>query len=611
MLKYLARKIFGSQNERYLKQAWPVVEAVKALEPRMQALADADFLRLMAGYREEVRGGRSLEDLLPEVFALVREAAVRSLGQRHFDVQIIGGLALHHGRIAEMRTGEGKTLVGTLPVALNALAGKGVHVVTVNDYLARRDAEWMGKVYAFLGLSVGVIVHGLNDMERRAAYAADITYGANHEFGFDYLRDNLKFYKHQLVQRDLHYAIVDEVDSILIDEARTPLIISGSVNESTDQYRVADAVVQRLRKGEHFTLDEKARSVLLTEEGIARAEQILQVDNLFDVRNITLQHHVLQSLKARHIFKRDVDYIVREGQVIIVDEFTGRTMEGRRFSDGLHQALEAKEGVKVEAETQTMASITYQNYFRLYSKLAGMTGTADTEAVEFQEIYNLSVVSIPTHRPMIRKDMPDLVYRTREEKYQAIMQSIIELQGKGQPVLVGTISVEVSEIIAQRLKKAGIAHNVLNAKQHDKEAAIIAEAGLSGRVTIATNMAGRGTDIVLGEGVRELGGLHILGTERNESRRIDNQLRGRSGRQGDPGSSRFYVAMEDDLMRIFGADKHMGIMGKLGLKDGEAIEHPLISRSIMNAQKRVEAHNFEIRKTLLDYDNVMNQQRRV
>ncbi|MDR2502930.1 MAG: preprotein translocase subunit SecA [Deltaproteobacteria bacterium] len=612
MFRYFARKIFGSQNERYIRGALPLVNAVNALEPKMSALADADFPRLMAQYREEVMSGRGPDDLRPEVFALVREASVRALGMRHFDVQIIGALALHDGKIAEMKTGEGKTLVATLSVALNALAGKGVHVVTVNDYLARRDAEWMGRLYAFLGLSVGVIVHGLNDAERKAAYGADITYGTNNEFGFDYLRDNMKFYKEQLVQRGHYYAIVDEVDSILIDEARTPLIISGPSDESTEQYRRADAIIPRLKKEEHFTVDEKSRSAGLTEAGISRAEELLGVENLFDAQNVALQHHVLQSLKAHHIFKRDVDYIVNDdGQVVIVDEFTGRLMPGRRFSDGLHQALEAKERVKVEAENQTLASITFQNYFRLYSKLAGMTGTADTEAVEFQEIYGLSVVSIPTHRPMIRRDLADLVYRTKEEKYQAIVQSIKELQHKGQPVLVGTISIEISELLSDRLGKAGIAHNVLNAKQHEKEAAIIAEAGQSGRVTIATNMAGRGTDIVLGDGVRELGGLHILGTERHESRRIDNQLRGRSGRQGDPGSSRFYVALEDDLMRIFGADKHMGIMEKLGLKDGEAIEHPLISRSIMNAQKRVEAHNFEIRKTLLDFDNVMNQQRQV
>lgn len=612
MIKYIARKIFGSQNERYLKNARPLIKAIGELEPEMQALADEDFPLRIARYKEEAQNGRSLDDLRVPVFALVREAGRRVMGMRHFDEQLIGGLVLHDGKIAEMKTGEGKTLVATLPVVLNALSGKGVHVITVNDYLARRDAEWMGRIYGFLGLSVGVIVHGLNDQERKAAYAADITYGTNNEFGFDYLRDNMKFYPDQLVQRGHNYAIVDEVDSILIDEARTPLIISGAADEATDLYRKADAVIPRLKQERDFTIDEKARNASLTEAGVTRAEEILGIDNLFDAQNVALQHHVLQALKAHHIFKRDVDYVVNEdGQVVIVDEFTGRLMPGRRFSDGLHQALEAKERVKVEAENQTLASVTFQNYFRLYDKLAGMTGTADTEAVEFQEIYGLSVISIPTHKPMVRRDYPDLIYRTKEEKYDAIVAAIKELQQNGQPVLVGTISIETSELLSERLKKAGVPHNVLNAKQHDKEALIIAEAGEKGHVTIATNMAGRGTDIKLGEGVRELGGLHILGTERHESRRIDNQLRGRSGRQGDPGSSRFYVALEDDLMRIFGADKRMGMMEKLGLKDGESIEHPMISRAIMNAQKRVEGHNFEIRKTLLDYDNVMNQQRHV
>ncbi|MDR2891899.1 MAG: preprotein translocase subunit SecA [Deltaproteobacteria bacterium] len=612
MINYFIRKIIGSKNERYLKSIRPLMTAVNALEPQMKKLADEDFPRLMSQYKEEVQHGqRSLDDLRVEVFALVREAGIRVFGMRHFDVQIIGGLVLHDGKIAEMRTGEGKTLVATLAVSLNALAGKGVHVVTVNDYLARRDAEWMGRLYSFLGLSVGVIVHGLNDEQRKAAYACDITYGTNNEFGFDYLRDNMKFYKEQLVQRGHNYAIVDEVDSILIDEARTPLIISGAGDESTDLYRKIDSIIPRLKAEEHYTLDEKTRSAMLTEPGVARVEQLLGLDNLFDAQNVTLQHHVLQALKAHKIFKRDVDYVVNEGQVVIVDEFTGRLMPGRRFSDGLHQALEAKEHVKVEAENQTLASVTFQNYFRLYSKLAGMTGTADTEAVEFQEIYNLEVVSIPTHRPMVRIDSPDLVYRTKREKYDAIVADIKKLHEKGQPVLVGTISIEMSELLSDMLKKAGIPHNVLNAKQHDREAAIIAEAGQQGHVTIATNMAGRGTDIVLGEGVRELGGLHILGTERHESRRIDNQLRGRAGRQGDPGSSRFYLALEDDLMRLFGADRQMKLMETLGLKDGEAIEHSLITRGIQNAQKRVEGHNFEIRKTLLDYDNVMNQQREV
>ena len=611
MISFLIRKIFGSKNERYMKRQRPVVAAIAALEDSMRALRDEDFPGRMAEYRQQVANGRDLDDLLPEVFALVREAGVRTVDMRHFDVQLIGGMALHGGKIAEMRTGEGKTLVATLPVCLNALAGKGVHVVTVNDYLARRDAAWMGKLYAFLGLTVGVIVHGLTDAERQAAYSADITYGTNNEFGFDYLRDNMKFYKEQLVQRPHHYAIVDEVDSILIDEARTPLIISGPAEESTDLYRKVDSVIPRLKKDADYTLDEKARTAMLTDEGVVRCEQLLRIDNLFDPQHITLQHHVLQALKAHKIFRRDVDYIVADDKVVIVDEFTGRLMHGRRFSDGLHQALEAKERVKVEAENQTLASITFQNYFRLYEKLAGMTGTADTEAVEFNEIYKLEVLSIPTHMTMIRKDNADVVYRTKKEKYDAIVAEIKELHTRGQPVLVGTISIETSELLADMLKKRGIPHNVLNAKHHEQEAAIVAEAGQHGKVTIATNMAGRGTDIVLGEGVREVGGLHILGTERHESRRIDNQLRGRSGRQGDPGSSRFYLALEDDLMRLFGSERISGLMQTLGLQEGESIEHRMISKAIENAQKRVEGHNYEIRKSLLDFDNVMNQQREV
>jgi len=610
MVNYLIRKIFGSKNDRFMKRQRSVVAAIANYENAMKELADEDFPAKIAEYKERLANGESLDELLPEVFALTREGSVRALGMRHFDVQLIGGIALHNGKIAEMKTGEGKTLVATLPVVLNALTGKGVHVVTVNDYLAKRDSAWMGKLYNFLGLSVGVIVHGLDDEQRKAAYGADITYGTNNEFGFDYLRDNMKFYKEQLVQRPHNFAIVDEVDSILIDEARTPLIISGPAEESTDLYRRVDAIIPRL-KPEHYTIDEKARSAALSDEGVARCEELLGVDNLFDPQNISLQHHTLQALRAHKIYKRDVDYVVAENKVVIVDEFTGRLMPGRRFSDGLHQALEAKEHVKVEAENQTLASITFQNYFRLYEKLAGMTGTADTEAVEFNEIYRLEVLSIPTHRPMIRNDMPDVVYRTRKEKYDAIVEGIKELHAKGQPVLVGTISIETSEMLASVLKKAGVPHNVLNAKHHEQEAAIIAEAGQMGKVTIATNMAGRGTDIVLGEGVRELGGLHILGTERHESRRIDNQLRGRSGRQGDPGSSRFYLSLEDDLMRLFGSERIAGIMQTLGLEEGESIEHRMISRAIENAQKRVEGHNFEIRKTLLDFDNVMNQQREV
>ena len=611
MFGFLFKKIFGSKNERYLRRLRPQVQRINALEPEMQQLDDADFAARIARYKEEVQeGGKSLDSLLPEVFALVREASRRVLGMRHYDVQLVGGMVLHKGKIAEMKTGEGKTLVATLAVVLNALSGKGVHVVTVNDYLASRDAAWMGKLYSFLGLSTGVIVHGLDDDERKTAYNADITYGTNNEFGFDYLRDNMKFYAEQLVQRGHNFAIVDEVDSILIDEARTPLIISGASEESVGMYRTVDDIVRQLTP-EHFTIDEKARTAMLTDAGVLRCEELLKLDNLFDPANITAQHHVLQSLKAHQVFKRDVDYIVQDDQVVIVDEFTGRLMAGRRYSDGLHQALEAKEHVTVAAENQTLASITFQNYFRLYDKLSGMTGTADTEAVEFQQIYNLEVISIPPNKPMIRRDHPDLIFRSRKEKFDAIVEAIAELHRKEQPVLVGTISIETSEMLSQRLTKLGIPHNVLNAKQHEKEAEIVAQAGQKGKVTIATNMAGRGTDIVLGDGVVDLGGLHILGTERHESRRIDNQLRGRSGRQGDPGSSRFYLSLEDDLMRLFGSDRIKGLMEKLGLRDGEAIENAMVTRAVEGAQKRVEAHHFEIRKTLLDYDNVMNQQREV
>ncbi|MGF0000122.1 preprotein translocase subunit SecA [Desulfovibrio sp. SGI.133] len=611
MFGFIFKKIFGSKNDRYLRRLRPIVARINALEPQMQELADEDFAQRMAEYRQQVQAGeRTLDDLLPEVFALVREASRRVMGMRHYDVQLVGGIVLHRGKIAEMKTGEGKTLVATLPVALNALSGKGVHVVTVNDYLATRDAQWMGKLYNFLGLSVGVIVNGLDDQARKEAYAADITYGTNNEFGFDYLRDNMKFYATQLVQRGHNFAIVDEVDSILIDEARTPLIISGASDESVGMYRAMDQIVRQLGP-EDYTVDEKARTAMLSEEGVAHCEALLHVDNLFDPANITQQHCILQALKAHHVFKRDVDYIVQNDKVVIVDEFTGRLMDGRRYSDGLHQALEAKENVTIAAENQTLASITFQNYFRMYDKLAGMTGTADTEAVEFHQIYNLEVVSIPPNKPMQRKDYPDLIYRTRKEKYDAIIEAIRELYEKGQPVLVGTISIETSEMLSQRLKKLNIPHSVLNAKQHAREAEIVAQAGQKGHVTIATNMAGRGTDIVLGEGVLELGGLHILGTERHESRRIDNQLRGRSGRQGDPGSSRFYLSLEDDLMRLFGSDRISGLMEKLGLKDGEAIENTMVTRAVESAQKRVEAHHFEIRKTLLDYDNVMNQQREV
>jgi preprotein translocase subunit SecA len=611
MIGLITKKLFGTKNERYLKKLRPIVERINGMEAAMEKLADADFPVKIAQWKEEVAAGKNLDDLLPEVFALVREAGRRVFAMRHFDVQLIGGIVLHQGRIAEMKTGEGKTLVATLPVVLNALSGKGVHVITVNDYLARRDAEWMGQLYNFLGLSVGVVMHGLNDAERQAAYGSDITYGTNNEFGFDYLRDNMKFYKEQLVQRELNFAIVDEVDSILIDEARTPLIISGPGEKSTSLYAQINTIIPRLRKDEDFTVDEKAKTVTLTDEGVVRCEEILNLDNLFDPANITVQHHILQALKAHHIFQLDDDYIVKDGQVVIVDEFTGRLMPGRRYSDGLHQALEAKEGVKVEAENQTLASITFQNYFRMYDKLCGMTGTADTEAVEFQQIYGLEVIVIPTNKPMTRKDFPDVILRTQQEKYEAICQEIKELHLKGQPVLVGTTSIEKSELLARLLKKAKVPHNVLNAKQHEKEAEIVAEAGHRGKVTIATNMAGRGTDIVLGEGVKELGGLHILGTERHESRRIDNQLRGRSGRQGDAGSSRFYLALDDTLLRLFGSERISGLMEKLGMEDGQAIENNMISRAIENAQRKVEGHNFEIRKQLLEYDDVMNQQREV
>ena len=612
MIGFLVRKIFGSKNDRFLKKLRPLVAKINALEPEMQALADEELPQRLAVYREQVQNGeKDLDAVLPEVFALVREASTRVLGMRHYDVQLLGAMALHNGKIAEMKTGEGKTLVATLAVILNSLEGKGVHDVTDNDYLAKRDAEWMGRLYNFLGLSVGVIVAGLSDEQRKEAYGADITYGTNNEFGFDYLRDNMKFYAEQLVQRGHHYAIVDEVDSILIDEARTPLIISGASDESTDLYQKVDEVVRTLEKEKHYTVDEKGKTASLTDEGVLYVEEQLGIENLYDTANITAQHHVLQSLKAHTVFRRDVDYIVKDDQVVIVDEFTGRLMAGRRFSDGLHQALEAKEHVTVAAENQTLASITFQNYFRMYDKLSGMTGTADTEAVEFAQIYGLEVSTIPPNRPMVRKDMPDLIYRTRREKMQAIIQAIKELHATGQPVLVGTISIETSELISQLLKREGVQHSVLNAKHHAQEAEIVAQAGQAGKVTIATNMAGRGTDIKLGEGVVELGGLHILGTERHESRRIDNQLRGRSGRQGDPGSSRFYLSLEDDLMRLFGSDRLSGLMQKLGMQEGEPIENNMVSRAIENAQKRVEGHHFEIRKTLLDYDNVMNQQRTV
>jgi preprotein translocase subunit SecA len=653
-ISLVARKIFGSKNERELKRLRPDVDEINRLEPETSALSDDELRRKIAEWKanigaieERERRDDAMLEILPQVFAVVREAAKRTIGQRHFDVQLIGGMILHQGRIAEMKTGEGKTLVATLPAVLNALSGRGVHVVTVNDYLARRDSEWMGRIFGFLGLTVGVVVHGVTDQERKVAYRADITYGQNNEFGFDYLRDNMKFNIEDYVQREHNFAIVDEVDSILIDEARTPLIISGASEESTDTYYVVDRVIPRLKPEEHYTIDEKMRTVSLTEDGVTRVEQLLGVENLYDPRNILLLHHANQGLRAHTLFKRDVDYVVKEGEVIIVDEFTGRLMPGRRWSDGLHQAVEAKENVKIESENQTLATITFQNYFRMYKKLSGMTGTADTEAVEFKEIYRLDVAVIPTNQPMIRIDNHDLVYKTEVEKFDAVIEEIRDCHERGQPVLVGTVSIEKSERVADKLKKTSVKHYVLNAKNHEREAEIVAQAGRFGAVTISTNMAGRGTDIVLGgnpefmaaaevgtkdpadpnfqaalakyveqckaerEKVLEAGGLHILGTERHESRRIDNQLRGRSGRQGDPGSSRFYMSLEDDLLRIFGADRLKGLMGRIGMEDNEPIEHRWISRAIENAQKKVESHNFDIRKHLLEYDDVMNKQREV
>ncbi|MDR1041315.1 MAG: preprotein translocase subunit SecA [Deltaproteobacteria bacterium] len=605
----ILKAFFGSANDREIARLSERVDRVNALEPEVRKLSDAAFRTRTAELRERVSRGESLDSLLFEAFSLCREAASRVLGQRHFDVQVMGGLVLHDGKIAEMKTGEGKTLAATLPVYLNALSGKGVHVVTVNDYLAARDSEWMGQIYRFLGCTVGVIVHALENAERRSAYSADITYGTNHEMGFDYLRDNMKFTADEFVQRGFYYAIVDEVDSILIDEARTPLIISGRADESTSLYTEVNAVIPKLAKERDYSVDEKTRTSVLTEQGVAKVEKLLKVGNLYDQENIDILHHVNQALKAHTLFHRDSQYMVEDGKVVIVDEFTGRPMEGRRFSDGLHQALEAKEGVKIENENQTLASITYQNYFRMYDKLAGMTGTADTEAAEFAKIYNLDVVVMPTHRRMVRKDHPDVIYRTQREKYQAVVEHIAELHAKGQPVLVGTISIDNSEKVSQMLTREGVPHQVLNAKHHEREAQIVARAGQPGQVTISTNMAGRGTDIVLGPGVAENGGLFILGTERHESRRIDNQLRGRSGRQGDPGESTFYLSLEDDLMRIFGGGRLTGIMKTLGMTEGVPISAPLVSRSIENAQKHVESRNFDIRKQLLEYDDVMNRQR--
>jgi len=611
MFAAVLKKIVGTKNDRELKKLSSILNEINALEASITTLSDADLKAKTPYFKEKLHNGANVDDILPEAFAVVREVSRRTMGMRPFDVQIIGGMVLHEGKIAEMKTGEGKTLAATMPMYLNALEGKGAHLVTVNDYLARRDAEWMSPIYKFLGLSVGVIVHGLDDDERRAAYFSDITYGTNNEFGFDYLRDNMKFTLEDYAQRDFHYAIVDEVDSILIDEARTPLIISGPSEESTDKYYRINQVIPRLRKDTDYTVDEKTRTVVLTEEGVSRVESYLKVSNLYEPKNIDTLHHVEQALKAHTLFKRDVDYLVRDGQVIIVDEFTGRIMPGRRYSDGLHQALEAKEKVKIEQENQTLASVTFQNFFRMYSKLAGMTGTADTEAAEFKKIYNLDVVVVPTNMPMIRVDHTDVIYKTEKEKFAAVIEEIKDLYKAGRPVLVGTISIEKSELLSKYLTQAGIDHHILNAKNHEKEAEIVSQAGQPGQVTISTNMAGRGTDIKLGEGVAELGGLHILGTERHESRRIDNQLRGRSGRQGDMGSSRFYLSLEDDLLRIFGAEKISSIMDKIGIEENQPIEHKLISRAIENAQKRVEGQNFDIRKHLLEYDDVMNRQRQV
>jgi preprotein translocase subunit SecA len=611
MIATILTKIFGSKNDRVLKAIRPLIVRINQLEEETTQLDDQALAARTIAFRERLAQGETLDQLLPEAFATVREAARRVLGERHYDEQLVGGVVLHQGKIAEMKTGEGKTLTSTLAVYLNALAGQGVHVVTVNDYLAGRDADWMGRVYTFLGMTVGKIVHGLDDTERRQAYAADITYGTNNEFGFDYLRDNMKFDLNDYCQRGFYYAIVDEVDSILIDEARTPLIISGPSDIPTELYAKVNRILPKFKETEHYAIDEKARQVSMTDEGVALAEELLNVENLYDPNNIDQLHHLNQAFKAHKLFKRDVDYIVSDGQVKIVDEFTGRVMEGRRYSDGLHQALEAKEHVKIEQENQTLASITFQNYFRMYKKLAGMTGTADTEAPEFKKIYNLDVTVMPTHMPMVRVDYADVIYKNVEAKYRAIIREIKEMHEQGRPVLVGTISIDISEKISNLLKKEKIDHEVLNAKHHAREAEIIAGAGQYGKVTIATNMAGRGTDIKLGAGVVEAGGLHIIGTSRHESRRIDNQLRGRSGRQGDSGSSRFYLSLEDDLLRIFGSDRISGIMDKLGMEEDEPIEHSMITRAIENAQKKVEARNFEIRKHLLEYDDVMNKQREV
>lgn len=605
------QKLLGNKNAKEIKRIRSIVEEINGLEPELLSLSDASLRAKTEEFKSRLADGETLDDILPEAFAVVREASKRVLGMRHFDVQMIGGIVLHRGNIAEMRTGEGKTLVATLPVYLNALSGKGVHVVTVNDYLAKRDSEWMGRLYNFLGLSTGLIVAGLDYDQRKQSYGADITYGTNNEFGFDYLRDNMVVHADQMVQRPLNYAIVDEVDSILIDEARTPLIISGPGERSTERYYELAKVVPHLVKDEDYTIDEKQKTIAPTEEGIAKVEKMLHIENLYDSSNLELNHLLSASLRAYAMMERDKDYVVKDGEVVIVDEFTGRLMFGRRYSDGLHQAIEAKEGLRVERESQTLASITFQNYFRMYEKLSGMTGTAKTEEQEFNNIYGLEVYEIPPNKVLARVDMPDLIFKTKDAKYRAVVRDVVERHKTGQPILVGTTSITQSEMLSDMLTKAGVPHNVLNAKHHEQEAEIVANAGQRGMVTIATNMAGRGTDISLGEGVAELGGLHILGTERHESRRIDNQLRGRSGRQGDNGSSQFFLSLEDDLMRIFGADNIAGMMDKLGMEEDEPIEHSLITKSIERAQKKVENHNFNIRKYILEYDDVMNQQREV
>ncbi len=647
MFVYLAKKIFGTRNDRILKSLKPVILQINDLERTLQPLSDEELRAQTAAFKQRLENGEALDSLLPEAFAVVREASRRVLGMRHFDVQLIGGAILHQNMIAEMRTGEGKTLVATLPSYLNALTGKGVHVVTVNDYLAKRDAEWMGRIHRFLGLEVGCVYHGMNEQEKRRAYLADITYGQNNEFGFDYLRDNMKFSAGDMMQRGHYFAIVDEVDSILIDEARTPLIISGPAEESTDKYYAVNKIIPRLQRGSDFEVDLKSKQPTLTESGTKKAEELLGVENLYDPNNIEVLHHVTQALRAHTSFERDVDYVVQQGQVVIVDEFTGRLMPGRRWSNGLHQAIEAKEGVQVARENQTLASITFQNYFRMYEKLGGMTGTADTEAAEFKQIYGLEVALIPTNRNMVRRDHVDLVYRTRREKYDAVVKDIEEVHAKGQPILVGTISIDQSEQLSRMLESKGIPHNVLNAKQHQREAEIIAQAGRFGAVTISTNMAGRGTDILLGgnpdflaaaeSGTRdpesaefraalernkvscdeehsrvvEAGGLYVIGTERHESRRIDNQLRGRAGRQGDPGESRFYISLEDDLMVRFQGERLQQLMARMGWEEGMALDNSLMSRTIENAQKRVEGMHFESRKHVTEYDDVMNKQRQV